>query len=72
MLEKIFIKDELNIELISYINTRQNIWFRGKDIAKILGYSDTDQAIRRHVDENDQKSYPVKTTGQVRHQKFYK
>ena len=37
---------------------------------KILGYSDTDQGLRKHVDENDRKSYPVKTTGQVRHPFF--
>ena len=34
---------------------------------RILGYSDTDQVLRKHVDENDRKSYPVKTTGQVGH-----
>lgn len=26
-------------------------WLIGKDVAEALGYSDTDQAIRRHVDE---------------------
>ena len=28
----------------SFIDNKQNIWFRGKDVAKILGYRDTDQA----------------------------
>lgn len=28
-------------------------WFVGKDIAKVLGYSDTDQALRKHVDNED-------------------
>ena len=37
-LEKIFINDELNIELASYIDAWQNKWFRGKDVAKILRY----------------------------------
>ena len=42
------------------------IYFVGKDVAEILGYKDTDQAIRDHVDEEDKKTYPVKMTGQVR------
>ena len=28
-------------------------WFVGKDIAAALGYSDTDQAVRKHVDDED-------------------
>ena len=44
-LEKIFINDELNIELASYIDAWQNKWFRGKDVAKILRYYDTTQAL---------------------------
>lgn len=28
-------------------------YFAGKDVALVLGYSDTDQAIRNHVDEED-------------------
>ena len=31
---------------------------------------DTDQAIRRHIDDNDKKTFPVNATGQVRHQIF--
>ena len=46
MLEKKFMNNELEIELISYIDTKQNIWFKGKDVAKILGYHDTDQALK--------------------------
>ena len=63
MLEKRFNNAELGIELTSYIDNKQNIWFQGKDVAKILGYSDTDQAIRKHVDSEDQKSFPVVSTG---------
>ena len=66
MLEKRFNNAKLGIELTSYIDNKQNIWFQGKDIAKILGYSDTDQAIRKHVDEEDKNISPFKTTGQVR------
>ena len=28
-------------------------WFVGKNIATALGYSDTDKAIRNHVDDED-------------------
>ena len=49
MLEKKFANEDLGIELTSYIDNKQNIWFRGKDVAQILGYSDTKQAIRKHV-----------------------
>ena len=66
MLEKRFNNTKLGIELTSYIDNKQNIWFQGKDVAKIIGYSDTDQAIRKHVDEEDKNKAPVKTTGQVR------
>ena len=30
-------------------------WLVGKDVAQALGYSDTDQALRKHVDEEDKK-----------------
>ena len=33
MIEKKFVNNELNIELISYVDARQSIWFKGKDIA---------------------------------------
>ena len=66
MLEKKFANEDLGIELTSYIDNKQNIWLLGKDVAKILGYSDTDKAIRRHVDDDDKFKGPVKTTGQVR------
>ena len=63
MLAKRFNNVKLGIELTSYVDNKQNIWFQGKDVAKILGYSDTDQAIRKHVDSEDQKSFPVVSTG---------
>ena len=31
----------MNIELTSYIDNKQNVWFQGKDFGKILGYSNT-------------------------------
>ena len=71
MLEKKFTNKDLGIELNSYIDKQQNVWFRGKDVAQILGYSDTDKAIRRHVSiENKMTQFiqpkcsPAKTAGQ--------
>ena len=62
MLEKTFFNDELDLGL-----AWQNICFKGKDIAQILGYSDTNEAIRKHVSENHKIEpifrQPVKTTG---------
>ncbi|EKN5140582.1 hypothetical protein DVP71_09770 [Yersinia enterocolitica] len=40
-------------------------WFIAKDVAKALGYKDTDQAIRKHC--RKVKNCPVESTGQVRH-----
>ena len=72
MLQKAFKNEELGIEITSYIDKQQNIWFCGKDVAQLLGYKDTNQAIRKHVDNEDQKSCAVETTGQVRWSIFYK
>ena len=66
MIKKKFINEELGIEITSFIDKQQNIFFIGKDVAKILGYKDCNQAVRKHVDEEDRKSCPVETTGQVR------
>ena len=63
MLEKLFHNADLDIGLASSIDDKQNIWFKGKDIALILGYSDTDQALRIHVDDEDKFKGPVVSTG---------
>ena len=70
VIEKTFKNNELEIELTSYIDTKQNIWFKGKDIAKILGYVDTDEALTENISEKYQKSYPACQTGQVRNRIF--
>ena len=71
MLEKKFTNEELGLELTSYINKQQNVWFKGKDVAQILGYRDTDQAIRKNVSTENKmfhlirsKCSPVSKTGQ--------
>lgn len=32
-----FTYGELNVEIISYIDDKQNVWFKGKLVAEILG-----------------------------------
>ena len=53
MLEKNFANEDLGIELTSYIDNKQNVWFLGKDVATILGYSNTKEALKRHVSEEN-------------------
>ena len=55
MFEKTFKNEELGLELKSYIDKQQIIWFRGKDVSEILGYSKTRDALSRHVDNEDKK-----------------
>ena len=54
MIEKKYInQDFIFIELTSYIDSKQNVWFRGKDIAEILGYKDTRHTLKRHVSKEN-------------------
>ncbi|CAH3184064.1 unnamed protein product [Porites lobata] len=55
MIEKKFANKDLEIELTSYIDNQQNVWFRGKDVAEILGYSKTRDALLKHVDNEDKQ-----------------
>lgn len=41
-------------------------WFVGKDVAEILGYSDTNQAIRKRVDDEDKLTRRFDGSGQKR------
>lgn len=41
-------------------------WLVGKDVAEILGYSDTNQAIRKHVDDEDKLTRQFNGSGQNR------
>ena len=59
-LVKYFNNSELSINLTSILilNNETNEfepWFIAKDVATILGYENTAQAVRTHVDEEDQK-----------------
>ena len=50
IIEKVFHYEENEI---SVIKCRDDIWFRGKDIAKALGYEKTRSAILKHVNDDD-------------------
>lgn len=41
-------------------------WFVGRDVAEVLGYADTNQAIRKHVDNEDRLTRRFDGTGQSR------
>ena len=50
IIEKVFHYEENEI---TAIKCGDEIWFRGKDIAKALGYEKTRNAILKHVDDDD-------------------
>ena len=71
-MKKSLLTKDLEIELTSFIDDKQNVWFKGKDVAEILGYSDTRHVLKRHVSKGNKmihliqpKSWAVKMTGQV-------
>lgn len=43
-----------------------DIYFAGKDIAEALGYKDTVNALKAHVDEEDKLTWRITTSGQAR------
>ena len=69
MLEKTFKNEELGVEIESYIDKKLRIWFKAKKVAQILGYKNTDDAVKRHVSENHEKTFllscPRESRGQV-------
>ena len=52
MLEKSFINRQLGIKFNSFIDSKCRVWFKAKEVAQILGYKNTVDAIRKHVSEN--------------------
>lgn len=61
---KIFENEEF--EQVRTINIDGEPWFVGKDVAKILGYKDTSDAMRRHVDDEDKLTRCFTDSGQKR------
>ena len=52
IIEKMFYYEETEL---SVIKCKDEIWFRGKNIAEILAYSIPRKAIREHVDSEDKR-----------------
>lgn len=48
---KIFKNEEFG--QVRIVTNNKEPWFVGKDVAEILGYSDTSDALKKHVDEED-------------------
>ena len=63
IIEKSFSNNQLGLKLNSYIDKQCNVWFQAKQVAKILGYKDTTQAIRKNVSIEDKYKGGVQTTG---------
>ena len=66
-------KMENEIQLFSFDNQQVRTliindqpYFVGKDVAEILGYGDTNQAIRKHVDDEDKLTRQLDGSGQNR------
>ena len=73
MQEKTFINLQLGIKFNSYIDQKCRVWFKAKEVAEILGYKNTDDAIKRHVSENHKRTFllscPCDSRGQVQNLK---
>ena len=56
---KLITREYFNNEYLSEVTMIQddekNVWFKGADIARILGYSNREKAIRMHVEEDEKK-----------------
>ena len=52
IIEKVFSYEQTDLPIIKY---KDEIWFRGKTVAEILGYAIQRKAIRDHVDPEDKR-----------------
>jgi very-short-patch-repair endonuclease len=52
---KIITKEYLQSKVTIIIDDKNKAWFKGGDVASILGYKDKDQAIRKNVEMEDKK-----------------
>ena len=55
MMSKVFKYDEADVLVIK--DKKGDYWYKGKDIATILEYTDTKGALKRHVSEEYKKSF---------------
>ncbi len=61
---RVFTNDEFGA--IRTVQMNDETYFVGKDVAEALGYTDTDQAMRKHVAEDDKLTRQIDGTGQKR------
>lgn len=61
---KVFTNEEFGKVRTAYLNN--GIYFVGKDIAEILGYTNTAKAIRDHIDDEDKLTERIVLSGQNR------
>ena len=52
--------EELNVQMNCYIDNKNQIWFRRKEIALILDYKNPRRAIRSFVHDDDKKLITLK------------
>ena len=50
---------------VTTVTVNQTPWFKGREVAACLAYADTTQALRKHVDEEDKKTYAALMEGGV-------
>ena len=62
---KIF-KNEMFGEIRTLVNEKGETFFVGKDVAEALGYTNTQKAIRDHVDDDDKLAERFVLSGQAR------
>ena len=55
MENKIMFREYFDSKITMIQDEENDVWFKGCEVASILGYSDKNQAIRMHVDEDDKK-----------------
>ena len=70
MQEKTFINNQLGIKFKSYIDNKLRVWFQAKEVATILGYKKTENAINRHVSENHKRTFLLTCPRETRDQVF--
>ena len=59
-------KNEMFGEVRTFTNEKGETFFLGKDVAVALGYTNTQKAIRDHVDEDDKLTERFVLSGQAR------
>ena len=50
-------------EIRTMVDEKGEPWFVGKDVAKMLGYSNTRDSLKKHVDEDDKTTVAICDTG---------